>query len=99
MTWIDHSSILGHGHLLGTVKPIYDERFYLTAAEYQAKNGRSIDIQQEVEKPNLYFLASCPDTIEDKLMYAETRLDDLKICKQSKIELCSDHHISDNMRW
>ncbi len=83
--WSDHSSIMNHGHILLTVNCIYDPAFYLTSAEL---NG--LDVQELVEKPQIYLLARCRDTIEDQLLYSETRLEDLQ---QLDIEIFSSHSV------
>ena len=72
MIWSDHSSIMNHGHLLLTVNAIYDAAFYYTSEEPHGKNG-----QELVEKPHIYIMARCRDTIEDQLLYSETRLEDI----------------------
>ena len=72
MIWSDHSSIMNHGHLLLTVNTIYDPAFYYTSEELHGKN-----VQELVEKPHIYIMARCRDTIEDQLLYSETRLEDI----------------------
>ena len=72
MIWSDHSSIMNHGHLLLTVNAIYDPAFYYTSEELHGKN-----VQELVEKPHIYIMARCRDTIEDQLLYSETRLEDI----------------------
>ena len=72
MVWSDHSSIMNHGHLLLTVKAIYDPAFYYTSEELHGKN-----VQELVEKPHIYIMARGRDTIEDQLLYSETRLEDI----------------------
>ena len=64
MFWIDHSSILSHGHLLMTVKVIYDRQFFLTDKEV----SRTMNVQQFVEDPEVYMLTRCRDTLADKFM-------------------------------
>ena len=73
-TWIDHASILSSGHLLLTVKFLYDKRFFLTSNETAA----NLDVQAIVEEPQVYIFAKCCDTVADKLTYSETRLEDIK---------------------
>lgn len=71
--WIDHASVLSQGHLLMTAKILYDKRFFLTDDEVKGK----FNVQQLVEDPQVYMLARCRDTLIDKLMYSETRLEDI----------------------
>ena len=81
MIWSDHSSIMNHGHILLTANAIYDPAFYYTSSELNGK-----DVQDLVEKPHIYIMARCRDTIEDQLMYSETRLEDVR---QLDIQLLS----------
>lgn len=83
--WSDHSSLMNHGHILLTVNAIYDPAFYYTSEEL---NG--LDVQELVEKPQIYLLARCRDTTEDQLLYSETRLDDIQ---QFDMEITSSHNI------
>ena len=83
--WSDHSSLMNHGHILLTVNAIYDPAFYFTSEEL---NG--LDVQELVEKPQIYLLAKCRDTTEDQLLYSETRLDDIQ---QFDMEITSSHNI------
>ena len=57
MIWHDHSTVANHGHLLFMVSVIYDPAFHLTSAEYKTKTGKDIDIQEEVERPQVYIIA------------------------------------------
>ena len=36
-----------------------------------------VDVQSLVERPEIYILASCDDTIAEKLSYVEARREDL----------------------
>ena len=85
MIWSDHSSIMNHGHILLTVNTIYDPAFYYTSQELGGK-----DVQEMVEKPQIYLLARCRDTTEDQLLYSDTRLDDIQ---QLTTEITSSHKV------
>ena len=76
---------MNHGYILLTVNAIYDPAFVFTSEEL---NG--LDVQELVEKPQIYLSARCRDTIEDQLLYSETRLDDIQ---QLDIEITSSHDI------
>ena len=76
---------MNHGHILLTVNAIYDPAFYFTSEEL---NG--LDVQELVEKPQIFLLARCRDTTEDQLLYSETRLDDIQ---QFDMEITSSHNI------
>ena len=86
MTWSDHSSIMNHCHLLLTVSAIYDPTFYYTSEELHGKN-----VQELVQKPYIYIMAKWRDTIEDQLLYSETRLEDLN---ELKNQLLSSQKVS-----
>ena len=76
---------MNHGHILLTVNCIYDPAFYLTPGEL---NG--LDVQELVEKPQIYLLARYRDTIEYQLLYSETRFEDLQ---QLDIEISSSDNV------
>ena len=76
--WSDHSTILNHGHLLMTVKVLYDPAFYWTPQEMHQRTGSQVDVQAIVETPHIYLMGRCRDTIVDQLSYSETRLEDLR---------------------
>ena len=86
MIWSDHSSIMNHGHPLLTVNAIYDPTFYYTSEELQGKN-----VQELVQKTHIYIMAKCRDTIEDQLLYSETRLEDIN---ELKNQLLSSQKVS-----
>ena len=76
--WADHSTILSHGYLLLTVKPIYSKDVYLTNKEMEESKGGSWNVQELVEKPSVYIFARADDSILEKLSYVETRAEDIK---------------------
>ena len=85
MIWSDHSSVMNHGHILLTVNAIYDPAFYYTSQELGGK-----DVQEMVEKPQIYLMARCRDTIEDQLLYSDTRLEDIQ---QLTAKITSSHKV------
>ena len=85
MIWSDHSSVMNHGHILLTVNAIYDPAFYYTSQELGGK-----DVQEMVEKPQIYLMARCRDTIEDQLLYSDTRLEDIQ---QLTTKITSSHKV------
>ena len=56
--WSDHSSIMKHGHILLTVNAIYDPAFSFASEELGGT-----DLLEMVEKPQIYLMASCRDTL------------------------------------
>ena len=75
--WFDCSCILNHGSMLGMVGTIYDPAVYYTPDEYFALNDEHIDVQEYVERPHFYMFARTPDSIEDQLLYSDSRRQDL----------------------
>ena len=86
--WSDHSSIMNHGHILLTANVIYDPAFHYTSQELGGK-----DVQEIVEKPQIYLMARCRDTLEDQLLYSDTRLGDIR---QLDIAISSSHKVPIN---
>ena len=39
------------------VSALYDPAFHLTSAEYKAKTGQDVNIQDEIERPQVYIIA------------------------------------------
>lgn len=58
MFWSNHSSIMSHGHILLTVTAIYDPAFYYTPEKLGGRN-----VQDLMEKPQIYLLARYRDTL------------------------------------
>ena len=75
--WGDHSSLLSHGFLLYTIKCLYDSSIFYTDKEMLDRCKKVVDVQSLVERPEIYILASCDDTIAEKLSYVEARREDL----------------------
>ena len=84
MIWSDHSSVMNHGHILLMVNAVYDTAFYNS----QELGGK--DVQEMVEKPQIYLMARCKDTIEDQLLYSETCLEDIQ---QVTTKITSSHKV------
>ncbi|KAK3715334.1 hypothetical protein QZH41_010105 [Actinostola sp. cb2023] len=98
MIWHDHSTVANHGHLLFLATVAYDPAFHLTSQEYKEKTGKDIDIQEEVESPQVYIIARCSDTDVEQLAYSETRCECLKKLSAS-IDIQPGIPISDKMRF
>ena len=72
--WHDASTIANHSHIRFAINILYDAAVFYTNAEYKNKFGQNIDIQSEVEKPELYIIGRCKST-DEQLGYIETRED------------------------
>ena len=75
--WSDHSSILNHGYLVLTVKPIFTTDTYYSSKEMKELFGIHVNVPEVVETPSMYIMACSSDSTADKLCYAECRLDDI----------------------
>ena len=100
MLWIDHASVLSHGHLLGLVKCMYSKRFFYTSQEIFERTGEHIDVQAIVEFPETYFLAKCRDTIDDKLTFIESRREDIdELVFDVQLTQTDDRKVRDRLRF
>ena len=75
LVWHDHSTVANHGHIVFMVSCIYDPAFYLTPEEYDQMTGKWVDIQPEIEKPDIYIVGRCASSDVEQLAYIETRCD------------------------
>ena len=83
--WHDASVIANHGHILFCVNVLYDPAVFYTSEEYKQLTGNIINIQREVETPELYIIARCKSN-DEQLGYIQTRVECLKEMKNG-IEL------------
>ena len=54
VVWHDASVIANHGHILFNVHVIYDPAVFYTSEEYKILTGYDVNVQREVEVPELY---------------------------------------------
>ena len=64
--WHDHATVLNSGFIMVTVHILYDDAVFFTNEEYQQKHNQNIDIQSEVEQPEIHMLALSSPSIEDQ---------------------------------
>ncbi|XP_057300810.1 uncharacterized protein LOC130635494 [Hydractinia symbiolongicarpus] len=95
--WSDHASLLSAGHLLLTVKVVYDDKLFYTDEEMYAKTGICHDVQELVERPSVYIIGFAQDSIAEKLSYVETRLMDIR--KLSDPLIVNDKKVVDVIRF
>ena len=90
--WHDHATILGRGFLMITVHVLYDKGVFLTSKEYKDRTGEKVNVQAEVEQPEIYLLAMGSSSIEDQASVIADRLDCLQDLSTPTIMLfCGDH--------
>ena len=82
--WQDHSSMANHGHILLMIRIAYDSAVYYTLSEMFAMMGKNIDVQEIVERQQVYLRARARDTVLDKLSYVQTRADDIRELNQQE---------------
>ena len=56
---------------------MYDPAVFYTSIEYQEISGDNVDVQAEIESPELYIIGRCRSN-DEQLGYIETRLECLK---------------------
>ena len=99
--WHDHSTLANHGHILFMVSCLYDPAVHLTNLEYKLETGEEIDVQMEVEKPEIYIVGRCRSSDTEQLAYVESRLCCLQHLQRNlptEKEGCMVE-INDNMRF
>ncbi|KAI8516476.1 AP-5 complex subunit zeta-1 [Branchiostoma belcheri] len=94
--WLDHSTILNTGYLLVTVHTLYDPAVYYTAKELEEQGRGQVDIQSEVEKPEVYLLARSRASIAEQLLYSDCQRSDLQ--SLSETVQYKDNQVTDWMR-
>ena len=72
--WHDASVIANHVHVL------YDPAVFYTHEEYKKLTGYDVNIQREVEAPELYIIGRCKSN-DEQLAYIETRIEFLERLK------------------
>ena len=75
--WHDASVIANHGHILFCVNILYDPAVFYTSDEYKEITGIDINVQREVETPELYIIGRCKSN-DEQLGYIQTRVECLK---------------------
>ena len=75
--WHDGSVITNHGHIVFCINVLYDPAVFYTSAEYKRLRNIDINIQREVEDPELYIIGRCGSN-DEQLAYIPTRIEDLR---------------------
>ena len=76
--WHDHATILGRGFIMITIHVIFDKAVFLTSTEYKEATGEEVNVQAEVEQPEVYLLAMGTSSIEDQASLISDRIDCLQ---------------------
>ena len=73
--WHDHATILKMGFIMVTVHVVYDPVVFYTDEEYkQLYPGANVNIQAEVEQPEIHLLACGSSSVEDQVALIGDRL-------------------------
>ncbi|CAB3980182.1 Hypothetical predicted protein [Paramuricea clavata] len=97
MVWLDNSTVANHGYLVCLVTCLYDPAVFHTPEEYKEKTSKSVDIQKEIENPEVHIIARCSSADQEQLTYAETRVECIQELKNNcKID---DVEYNDKLRF
>lgn len=75
--WHDHSTILGHGYIVVTVKEFYDSAVYKRDRELKDQHPFS-NIQSHIEQPQIHILVMCSSLVEDQAALIGDRIEDIR---------------------
>ena len=93
--WHDGSTVANHSHILFSVNILYDVAVFYTDEEYENLYKEKMNLQGEIETPELYMIGRCASS-DEQMGYVETRLEDL--FELSKDLIIDDIKIHDRMR-
>ena len=96
--WHDLSTVANHSHLVFLVSFLYDAATYYTDAEYKEISGKSLDVQREIEAPQLYLIARSSSSDNEQLCYVDTRVECMEELS-CKLTTPSGHEVTDIMRF
>ena len=77
VVWHDHATLLNRGFLMVTVHTLYDKAVYFTDREYLERTGNKVNVQAEVEQPEVHLLVLSSSTISDQAAIIGDRLESL----------------------
>lgn len=97
--WHDHATILKRSFMMVTVHVLYDPVVFYTEEEYQLlKPGADVDIQAEVEQPEIHLIAAGSSTIEDQAALTGDRVSCLLDLSQP-VRMDDGAEITDTLRF
>ena len=73
--WHDHATILRNGFIMITVHIVYDKAVFFTNEEYFNKTGIRLNVQCEVEQPEIYMLVLGSPSVEDQAAVIPDRVE------------------------
>ena len=94
--WHDNSTIANNGYFMVTINTCYDKNIHYTREEYKEKTGIDINVQADIEKPQIHILTKTSSSIEDHLLHSATRLECMKGL-DVELEISNGHKIRDKL--
>ena len=94
--WHDNSTILNNGYFMVTVNTCYDKNIHNTREEYEEKTWIDINLQADIEKPQIHIITKTSSSIEDQLLHSATRLECIKGL-DIELEISNRHKIIDKL--
>ena len=76
--WHDHATLLNRGFLMITVHTLYDKAVHLTDQEYHQRTGERVNVQAEVEQPEVHLLVLSSSAVHDQASTIGDRLEGLR---------------------
>lgn len=70
--WHETYTIDNHGHVVMMVNVLYDPAIHLADNEYKEKYGKIVNVQAQIERPELYIIGCCRAN-DEQLGYIITR--------------------------
>ena len=74
------------GYILFTVNALYGPAVYFSDIEYEQISEGKINVQNEIEKPQLYIVGRCISN-DEQLAYVEIRVECLQEIPNQKVSL------------
>lgn len=73
----DHADLLGHSYLVEVIKVVYDQAMHLTDDEYKDRYGTELNLQAQIEQPEVRLLSMIGSSEEEQLRVIPDRAEDL----------------------
>ena len=96
--WHNNSTIAINGYFMVTINTCDDKNIHYTREEYKEKPGIDINVQADIEKPQLHILAKTSSSIEDQLLHSSTRLECIKGL-DIELEISNGHKVIHKLRF
>ena len=94
--WHDNSTVANNGYLMVTVNTCYDKNIHSARREYKEKTGIDINVQEDIEKPQIHILTKASFSIEDQLLHSARRLECIKGL-EIELEISNGYKIIDKL--